>query len=134
MQDRPTAAELLETLTEYLRDQVLPNVTGTVQYHTRVALNIAQMLTREAALYPPTLLPERDRLVALLGVPEPAGAIDTQVLSLNAELQRRLRSDEELDERAAWAALSEACAVKLAISRPGYDRYDMSGEAEQAGG
>lgn len=132
MLDRPTAGELLEALTDYLRDQVLPNVTGTVQYHTRVALNIAQILTREAAQYPQTLSDERDRLVSLLGTDVPPGTLADQVLALNTELQNRLRNGAALDERAVWSALSEACAIKLAISRPGYDRYDMAVEAEPA--
>ena len=52
MQDRPTAAELLATLTEYLEGEVQPNVTGTLRYHTLVAANITRMLRREAELYP----------------------------------------------------------------------------------
>src|SRR5690349_15979158 len=106
MQDRPTAAELLATLTEYLEGEVQPNVTGTLRYHTLVAANITRMLRREAELYPAAARRERDALAELLDHPahggrgrddgeEVGGKLGDDVLdelaALNAELARRLR-------------------------------------------
>ena len=53
------------------------------------------------------------------------------VLALNARLAARLRSgDTDPDfERRALAALREIARAKLAITRPGYERYDAAVEA-----
>ncbi|MDH4145220.1 MAG: DUF6285 domain-containing protein [Acidimicrobiia bacterium] len=128
MQDLPTAADLLDDIGALLADQVIGALDGTLQYHVRVAANLIGMLAREARLADPALPAERDRLVALVGEIEPGAPLAEQVRAGNAELARRLRADEPIDEAAVWAALSEAVAVKLAISRPGYERYDMAAE------
>ena len=130
MQDRPTAAELLATLTEYLQGEVLPNVQGTLRYHTLVAANLTRMLEREMLQYPSALSAERTALCSLLRV-VPVGEPTEQVASLNAELATRLGRNGDADadfERAAWRVLSDACAAKLAMSKPGYDGYDMARE------
>jgi hypothetical protein len=155
MQDRPTAAELLATLTEYLEGEVLPNVDGTLRYHTLVAANITRMLRREAELYPAASARERralQRVLAESGGPagdenpigdaptleppageagdEPPAPTGDELLSLNAELARRLRAGEgdHAFERACWEVLHDATRDKLAISKPGYDSYDMAQE------
>ena len=134
MQDRPTAAELLATLTEYLEGEVQPNVTGTLRYHTLVAANITRMLRREAELYPAAAGRERRALADLLDRPtlDGGGEDDTpaELAELNAELARRLRSGEgdHAFELRCWDVLFDATRDKLAISKPGYDSYDMADE------
>jgi hypothetical protein len=133
MQDRPTAAELLVTLTEYLEGEVLPNVDGTLRYHTLVAANLTKMLRREAELYPAASARERAALAELLG-PPPGDADD--LVAQNAELARRLRAgegDRDFEGR-CWEVLSAATRDKLAISKPGYDAYDMADEVRPASG
>jgi hypothetical protein len=127
MQDRPTAAELLATLTEYLEGEVLPNVEGTLRYHTLVAANLTKMLRREAELYPAAAVREQAALTDLLGA---AGDQQADLATLNAELARRLRNGEgdRAFELRCWDLLSAANADKLAISKPGYDRYDTADE------
>jgi hypothetical protein len=134
MQDRPTAAELLATLTEYLEGEVQPNVTGTLRYHTLVAANITRMLRREAELYPDAARRERRALTDLLDRPaqDDGGEDDApaELADLNAELARRLRSGEGDHgfELRCWDVLFDATRDKLAISKPGYDSYDMADE------
>jgi hypothetical protein len=125
MQDRPTAAELLQTLREYLQGEVLPNVEGTLRYHTLVAANIVTMLEREAQLYPAAAAKEVAALQSLLG------SDDSDLLALNGALQARLQGAEELDpafEARCWEVLFSAVLDKLAISKPGYEAYDMATE------
>jgi Domain of unknown function (DUF6285) len=138
MQDRPTAAELLATLTEYLEGEVQPNVTGTLRYHTLVAANITRMLRREAELYPAAVQREVTALAELLELPAttPDGDDTRRELgTLNAELARRLRAGEgdHTFEQRCWDVVFEATKDKLAISKPGYDSYDMADEVRLSG-
>ncbi len=114
MQDRPTAAELLEAIREFLAEDVMPAVDGRVQFHTRVAINALGMLEREARLGPELDAAERARLGALLGR-------DGDVASLTTELARRIR-DGSLDDRGrdVIAAVRESVRAKLLVSNPEY--------------
>lgn len=129
MQDRPTAAELLATIQDYLRTEVLPNVSGTLRYHTLVAANLTDMLEREALRYPKAAAEERAALCQLLGV-ESSGEATGQLSSLNAELATRLRrgGNPAAFERQVRDTLEAATLAKLAINKPGYDSYDMATE------
>jgi hypothetical protein len=125
MQDRPTAAELLATIGDYLEGEVLPNVNGTLRYHTLVAANLVKMLQRESELYPAAATTEVARLRALLGVD------DGDLGDLNRQLYERLLSAEDLGpdfEAACWEALQAGALAKLAMNKPGYDSYDMATE------
>ena len=50
--DRPTAAELLEALHEWMERDLLPGVNGRLQFHTRVAINMIDIVRRELELGP----------------------------------------------------------------------------------
>lgn len=114
MQDRPTAAELLEAIREFLERDVMPAVEGRVQFHTRVAINALGMLEREVRLGPEHDAAERARLGALLGH-------DADVASLTKELAWRIR-DGSLDDRCGdvIAAVRESVRAKLLVSNPDY--------------
>lgn len=124
MHDRPDAVELLAAIADLLEREVMPALSGGLEYRVRVAANLARILEREARLGPELLERERELLEALVGPAE-------NVLALNARLVERLRSsDVDLDfERRALAALGEIARGKLAIARPGYERYDAGVDA-----
>ena len=46
-QDRPTAAELIIAVREFLERDVMAATEGRVQFHTRVAVNVLGMVERE---------------------------------------------------------------------------------------
>ena len=48
--DRPNAAELLESIREWLERDVLEAVDGRLQFHTRVAINSLNIVLRELEL------------------------------------------------------------------------------------
>jgi hypothetical protein len=127
MQDRPTADEVLTTLRDYLQGEVLPNVDGTLRYHTLVAANLVTMLQRELQLYPGAASAEQRRLGELLGRP------DAELADLNDDLAERLRKGDgdTRFERRCWEALFPGTLDKLAISKPGYDSYDMADEVQR---
>jgi hypothetical protein len=131
MQDRPTAAELLVTLGEYLDEEVLPSVEGALRYKTLVAANLLKILERELAAGDAPVRAERDRLAALLGVPAGEDDPSAAVERLNGALQRRLL-DPEPPGRAFLLAARDALELsvldKLAVNKPGYDRYDQAVE------
>jgi hypothetical protein len=124
MHDRPDATELLAAIADLLEREVMPELSGGLEYRVRVAVNLARILEREARLGPAALARERALLEALVG---PAD----DLLALNSRLVARLRSgDVDRDfEKRALAALGEIARAKLAIARPGYERYDSAVDA-----
>lgn len=124
MHDRPDAAELLAVIASLLETDVMPALSGALEYRVRVAANLARILERETRLGPATLGREKALLEELVG---PADS----VLDANTRLAQRLRAgDVDLEfERRALAVLDEIARAKLAIVRPGYERYDGSVDA-----
>ena len=66
-QDRPNAAELVAAVREFLERDVMPATDGRVQFHTRVAVNVLNVVERELKLGPDLAPGERARATALLG-------------------------------------------------------------------
>jgi hypothetical protein len=130
VQDRPTAAELLATLAEYLEDELMPALDGPLAYRTRVAANLVRILEREHALGPTSLRRERELLSGLLGIDGPAlqsESLAADVLELNRQLAVAIETGR-IDHAQAWPVLMELARAKLAIIRPGYDAWDSAAE------
>jgi hypothetical protein len=99
MHDRPTAAELLEAVWEFLGEEILPSAVDQRQkFRTRVAMNALAIARRE--LESPGAGPEEDEL---------------------RSLARGIRAGEVPE----LAVLKEQVAAKLRISNPQYlERYE----------
>jgi hypothetical protein len=123
-QDRPTAAELVEAVREFLERDVMTATTGRVQFHTRVAVNALGMVERELVDGPAFAAAERDRAAALLG-----HALDERddVRALEREVAARIR-DGSLDDRidATRAHVRATVREKLLVANPGYLPADPS--------
>jgi aminoglycoside phosphotransferase (APT) family kinase protein len=105
--DRPSAAELLEAVGEYLVE-VRDGVPGRLGFHARVAANVVATVRRELELGPAQADAHAARLAAF-GVSDDAGlaaAIRSGVL------------DDRLDE--ATSAVRASVRDKLAVANPGY--------------
>jgi hypothetical protein len=102
MSDRPTAAELVEAVAEFLADEVLPAATDhRLKFRTLVALNALGIATRELAAGNNS--PLSDEEVAQVARHIRAGDVDDQTLPL----------------------LKAHVAAKLRISNPAYlERYE----------
>ena len=114
-QDRPTAAELLAAIADFLREEATPALDKAdprLAFQMRVAVNSLAILEREARLAPAADQRERARLVALLGH-------DGTLPDLNRELARQLREGKR-DERNTqlMAHLEATIADKIAIANP----------------
>jgi hypothetical protein len=113
-QDRPTAAELVEAVREFLERDVMTATEGRVQYHTRVAVNALAMIERELTIGAGFAEAERARAVALLGD-------DADLGDLERALAAGIR-DGSLDDRseAVRAHVRETVREKLLVANPGY--------------
>lgn len=113
-QDRPTAAELVEAVRDFLADDVQPALEGRLAFHTRVAVNALGMIERELSLGPALDAAERARAVALLGH-------DGELRDLERELAARIR-DGSLDARSGEVNdhVRATVRAKLEVANPGY--------------
>ena len=113
-QDRPTAAELVQAVREFLERDVMRTTEGRVQFHTRVAIKALGMLERELTVGPAFAAAERARAAELLGH-------DGDPEDLERELAAAIRSGA-LDERRAEVAAHVRATVreKLLVANPGY--------------
>ena len=114
-QDRPTAAELLAAIADFLREEATPALDKAeprLAFQMRVAANSLAILEREARLGPAADARERTRLAKLLGH-------DGTLADLNRALARQLREGKR-DERDAqlMAHLEATIADKIAIANP----------------
>jgi len=97
--DRPTPAELVQAVREFLERDVMTATTGRVQFHTRVAINALGMVERElgAAASANAARDEQARLAAQIR----AGALDDRLDEVRTEVREQVRA-------------------KLLVANPGY--------------
>lgn len=105
--DRPTAAELLDAVGEYLVE-VRDGVAGRLGFHARVAANVVATVRREIELGPAQAEAHRSRLADL-------GVVDDAAL---ASAIRSGAMDDRMDE--VVVAVRASVRDKLAVANPGY--------------
>jgi uncharacterized protein DUF6285 len=114
VQDRPTAVELLDAVREFLERDVMPELEGRVQFHTRVAVNALGMIGRELVLGPELDAADIAELRELLGH-------EGDRRELECELAARIRDGSLDDERAGVVAhLRSSVRRKLEVANPRY--------------
>jgi len=113
-QDRPSARELVIAVREFLERDVMAATEGRVQFHTRVSVNVLNIVARELELGDAFAAAERDRAAAMLGH-------DGTAEELEAELAAAIRSGT-LDARIGEVRSHVRATVreKLLIANPGY--------------
>ncbi len=113
-QVRPTAAELIEAVREFVAGPVTAALSDQAAFHARVATNVLAMVERELELGPALEAAETARLEALLGR-------DGSLAELTAVLARAIR-DGALDHRLAEVLdhLRRTSREKLTITNPRY--------------
>lgn len=117
MNDEPTAAELLASVHDFIRNHAMPQLEGHAAFHARVAANVVAIVQRELEHGPAQTTAERDRLRGLLGA-------DGSIEELNRELCHRIRAGE-LDEtsESLMDHLWLSTLAKLSIDQPQYAAY-----------
>jgi hypothetical protein len=117
--DRPTAPELLDAVTEFLEHDLQPALDGRLAFHTRVAVNALRIARRELELGPQLDAARRAGLPRLLDVP-----VDSSPpRDLEIELARRVRAGALDDRRPELVDyLRATLRIQLDIAHPGYAR------------
>lgn len=129
MQDRPTYAELLTAVQQFIEADVVPALDGPKKFHARVAANVLAIVGRELATEDAQLHAEWGRLGVLLQRTDPAPA---DRATLRTELRERTEALCELIRRgnadagpwraAVWTHVRQTVVDKLAVANPRYSR------------
>ena len=126
MHDKPSAAQLVAAVRDFLEKVAQPELRGHSAFHARVAANALAIVERELALGSEQDAAERERLRALLGR-------DGELEAQNRELCRAIRAGEiTLDAPGLLDHLRATTLAKLAVDQPGYSGYRRALEREDA--
>lgn len=106
--DMPSAAQLVEAVREFLERDVMTSTEGRVQFHTRVAINVLNMVQRELVDGPAQAEAHAAGL-ARLGMADEA-ALATAI--------RDGSLDDRLDEVRAF--VRDTVEAKLSVANPKY--------------
>ena len=122
-QDRPSAAELLDSVAAYLAGEVAGAVPREQRFQVLVAANLCAVVARELRAGDGPLGADLELFGSLLGNQGGMEEGDPReaVRLAQEELARRIRKgefDDRLEETAA--ALREHVRRKLDVARPGY--------------
>jgi hypothetical protein len=117
MREQPTAAELIDAVSEFISHDVAPTLTGRLAFHARVAVNVLAIVRRELLQGPDADRADAQRLAGLLGeAGDPA--------ALTEELCRKIAAGEiAADDPALIDHLWATTLDTLAIDQPGYATY-----------
>ena len=126
MQDQPSAIELVEAVTEFIRNHAMPQLQGHTAFHARVAANALDIVKRELEIGPDASAEERKRLSQLLGK---EGSLE----ALNRELCEKIDKGEiTLDTPGLHEHLWQTTLTKLAIDQPKYSGYRRALEERES--
>ncbi|MDE5440072.1 hypothetical protein GWG65_01160 [Bradyrhizobium sp. CSA207] len=117
MQDEPTPPELTKSVSDFLRNDIAPLISGHQAFKLRVAINMLDLVTRQLTLEEGSDAAEVTRLRALLGT-------DGSVTELNRVLSERIAKGEvDLATPGLAEHLWQTTMDKLAIDQPNYASY-----------
>jgi len=117
MMDKPTLAEIVTAVREFIETKAIPELTGHTAFHARVAANALAIAERELAGGPAAADEERARLKTLLGRD---GTLD----QLNRALAARIASgDITLQTPGLADHLRRTTLDKVAIDQPSYSGF-----------
>lgn len=118
MREQPDAASLIDAVTAFLRDEVMPQLDGRTAFHVRVAANALDIAKREVGTGGQAKAEELARLQALLK------RNDADAEKLSEELSTRIRDGSiEWDDPALIEHLWETTLDTLSIDQPRYATY-----------
>jgi hypothetical protein len=107
--DRPTSAELVEAVRDFLESDVMAATEGRVQFHTRVAVNVLGMVQREIEMGDAQAAAHAEGLKRL-------GYADEAALA--AAIRDGSVADDRLDEVTEF--VRQSVRAKLEVANPKY--------------
>jgi hypothetical protein len=117
MQDEPTPAELTKAVADFLRNDIIPAITGHNAFKLRVAVNALDLVTRQLTLEEGSDAAEAARLTQLLGM-------QGSLIELNGALADKIAKGElDLQTPGLAKHLWQTTIDKLAVDQPNYASY-----------
>ena len=117
MNQHPAATELLASVSAFLRDELLPSLSGAPAFNLRVGINAIDLVRRDIEQGAAAAARERSRLAALLGG-------DAGLEAMRSEFSRKIASGElTLDQPALCEHLRATAMDRIAIDQPAYSAY-----------
>jgi hypothetical protein len=117
MQDEPTPAELTKAVADFLRNDIIPAITGHNAFKLRVAVNALELVTRQLTLEEGSDAAEAARLTQLLGM-------QGSLIELNGALADKIAKGElDLQTPGLAKHLWQTTIDKLAVDQPNYASY-----------
>ncbi len=117
MQDEPTPAELTKAVADFLRNDIIPAITGHNAFKLRVAINALELVTRQLTLEEGSDAAEAARLTQLLGM-------QGSLIELNGALADKIAKGElDLQTPGLAKHLWQTTMDKLAVDQPNYASY-----------
>lgn len=128
MMDKPTLAEIVLAVREFIENKAIPELKGHTAFHARVAANALMIAEREIATGATASAEEIVRLEALLGR---KGTLD----ELNRALCARISAGEiDLDTPGFAQHLKQTTIDKVGIDQPNYSGFKTAmARADQGG-
>lgn len=124
MHDRPTVDELLRAVETLFDEQLVPSLTGSHQYNSRVAANVIRTVRRELRSEGRALQSEWTGLNEVLGevaAPATIGELRSRIADRTADLSEQIRAgeaDSGLRREAVLAHVTSVVRAKLEASNP----------------
>ena len=117
MQDEPTPIELTKSVADFLRNDIVPAITGHNAFKLRVAINMLDLVTRQLTLEHAGDTAEAARLTDLLGM-------QGSLMELNRVLADKIAKGEiDLQTPGLSEHLWQTTMDKLAVDQPNYASY-----------
>jgi hypothetical protein len=117
MQDEPTPVELTKAVADFLRNDIIPAITGHNAFKLRVAVNALELVTRQLTLEEGSDAAEAARLRELLGM-------QGSLIELNGALSEKIAKGEiDLQTPGLANHLWQTTMDKLAVDQPNYASY-----------
>ena len=117
MQDEPTPTELIKAVTDFLRNDIAPEVTGHNAFKLRVSINLLDLVARQQTLEQASDAAELTWLSQLLGTEGSLG-------ELNRVLAEKIAKGEvDLQTPGLAEHLWQTTMDKLAVDQPNYAAY-----------
>lgn len=116
--NRPTNLELIESVTEFLQNKIMPQVDKHSAFHTKVAINVLNIVAREIDQHDAMESAEIQRLQNLLD------SDNSDLAQLNLTLCNQIsEGDIALDRADLINHLWECTKAKVAIDNPRYATF-----------
>ena len=117
MDEQPSAAELVQAVADFIRDDALPRLDGLTAFHAKVAISLLAVVGRELENGASSNTRELGALRDLLGQ-------DGALPDLKDALCRRIADGSmTLDTPGLLQHLMAASMDRLAVDQPGYSTY-----------